>query len=112
MRESGLPCIVDGWTEQRRWHSLKESRRYWETWTRFSPSEGLALRLRHWGHEHCSERWLEGTRIENKNASTIAIKLGPIAVLAPHVWDEMVTLQGTLGDLAGVILSIVYVPLR
>ena len=66
-----------------------------ETWTRFSPSEGLALRLRHWGYEHRSERWLESTRIENsQDASTIAIKLGPIAVLAPHVWDEVVTLTG------------------
>ena len=48
----------------------------------FSPSEGHALRLRHWGHEHCSERSLEGTRIENKDTGTIATKLGPIAVLA------------------------------
>ena len=48
----------------------------------FSPSEGLALRQRHWGHEHCSERWLEGTRIKNKDTGTIATKLGPIAVLA------------------------------
>jgi len=50
------------------------------------------------GSRHCSERWLEGTRIKYKNASTIAIKLGPIAV--PHVWDEVVTLTGDAWRLA------------
>jgi len=41
-----------------------------------SRSSPTALRSR-----HCLERWLEGTRIKYKNASTIAIKLG---ALAPH----------------------------
>jgi hypothetical protein len=41
----------------------------------------------------CPQRWLEGTRIENKKKVPLR-PAGPIAVLAPHVWDEVVTSTG------------------
>ena len=93
MRDSDFFCIlvVDDWREQRRWESWKESWKNTGDLDEAFRHRKVFLFSHSIGATTLLERWLEGTRIENKKASTYDFNQGPIAAPAPQIWDEVVT---------------------